>query len=116
MWKASWVITGESRKYNAGAAAFARPVPAHPFDPINGERGWGAWELAARYSVTDPRLRRRQRRKPESLRPGAELVIHTACCASSCRGNYVNVDRENAAGTEIGQDFWDVALRSQIAF
>jgi phosphate-selective porin len=33
------------------------------------------------------------------------------------QGNYVDVDRENAAGTtEIGQNFWDVALRSQIAF
>ncbi len=112
----SWVITGEPRKYNAGAAAFARPVPAHPFDPINGERGWGAWELAARYSVTDL--------NSDDVNGGNQKVYGLALSwypnsllRFILQGDYVNVDRENAAGTtQIGQDFWDVALRSQIAF
>jgi len=112
----SWVITGEQRKYNAGAAAFARPVPEHPFDPINGERGWGAWELAARYSVTDL--------NDDDINGGNQQVYSAslswypnALVRFLLQGSYVDVDRENAAGTtEIGQDFWDVALRSQIAF
>lgn len=47
----SWVLTGEFRKYNPANAAYTRPSPADPFDPAHG--GWGAWELAARYSSTD---------------------------------------------------------------
>lgn len=46
---ASWLITGESREYKDGT--FARPKPAKPFSFKNG--GWGAWEVAARYSTLD---------------------------------------------------------------
>ena len=49
--EASWVITGEPRKYDPSAGAFARPVPAQPFSPKNGT--WGAFELAGRYSATN---------------------------------------------------------------
>ena len=49
--EASWVITGEPRKYTTSGAAFGRPVPAEPFSPGGG--GWGAWEAMARYSVAD---------------------------------------------------------------
>jgi phosphate-selective porin OprO and OprP len=112
----SWVITGEQRKYNASAAAFARPVPEHPFDPINGERGWGAWELAGRYSVTDL--------NDDDVNGGNQKVYGVSLSwypnnllRFILQGDYVDVDRENAAGTtDIGQHFWDVALRSQIAF
>jgi len=114
--EASWVITGEPRKYNANSAAFARPVPANPFDPIKGERGWGAWELAARYSVTDL--------NDNNVNGGNQQVYGlalswypNALVRFILQGDYVDVDRHNAAGTtEIGQEFWDVALRSQIAF
>jgi phosphate-selective porin OprO and OprP len=44
----SWFLTGESRGYNPATAAFTAPAPKHPFSLKNG--GWGAWELAARYS------------------------------------------------------------------
>jgi phosphate-selective porin OprO and OprP len=46
--QASWILTGESKGYNAANGAFTPPKPAQPFTLIN--RGWGAWELAARYS------------------------------------------------------------------
>ncbi len=46
--QASWVLTGESKRYNAANGAFTPPKPAQPFSLKNG--GWGAWELAARYS------------------------------------------------------------------
>ena len=46
--QASWILTGESKGYNAANGAFTPPKPAEPFTLIN--RGWGVWELAARYS------------------------------------------------------------------
>jgi phosphate-selective porin OprO/OprP len=47
----SWLITGEARKYNTQTAAFDAPSVANPF--AWGSGGWGAWELAARYSEAD---------------------------------------------------------------
>jgi phosphate-selective porin OprO/OprP len=49
--QATWVITGESKGYNAQNAAFTPPKPRVPFSLEGG--GWGAWEVAARYSVVD---------------------------------------------------------------
>ncbi|HUO98628.1 MAG TPA: porin [Rhizomicrobium sp.] len=46
--QASWFLTGESRAYNPATGAFTPPKPADPFHLTKG--GWGAWELAARYS------------------------------------------------------------------
>jgi phosphate-selective porin OprO and OprP len=46
----SWVLTGESHRYNAANGSYQSPRPFIPFD---GHGGWGAWELALRYSRTD---------------------------------------------------------------
>ena len=46
-----YVLTGESHPYNAAAAAYGGIKPLHPFDISGG--GWGAWEIAARYSTMD---------------------------------------------------------------
>ncbi len=48
---ASWFLTGESRSYDAAEGMFGRVIPNHPFDW--GRGGWGAWEVAARYSQVD---------------------------------------------------------------
>lgn len=45
----AYALTGESRPYKAGA--FSRLKPSKPFDLNSG--GWGAWELATRYSTID---------------------------------------------------------------
>jgi phosphate-selective porin OprO/OprP len=110
----SWVITGESRKYNAGSAAWARPSPAHPFNPVDNQGGWGAWELAARYSVADL--------NSDDVHGGNQQVYGvslswypTAFVRFLLQGDYVDVDR-HIGGTQVGQNFWDLALRSQIAF
>lgn len=47
----SYILTGESRRYNPATASWAGPAPAAPF-ALDGT-GLGAWELAARYSVLD---------------------------------------------------------------
>ena len=46
--QASWILTGESKGYSPATGAFTPPKPAKPFS-FNGD-GWGAFELAARYS------------------------------------------------------------------
>jgi len=47
--QASYVLTGESHPYNAASAAYGGVVPANPFSLSGG--GWGAWEIAGRYST-----------------------------------------------------------------
>lgn len=49
--QAAWLLTGETRPYDATRAAFRNPKPASSFGLD--ENGIGAWELAARYSVAD---------------------------------------------------------------
>jgi phosphate-selective porin OprO/OprP len=49
--EASWVVTGQTRSYDPGAAAYSGVVPDNPFSWAKG--GWGAWEIAGRYSVID---------------------------------------------------------------
>src|ERR1700687_1886296 len=40
--EASFILTGETRKYNPAAASYFGVVPEHPFSLAGG--GWGAWE------------------------------------------------------------------------
>ena len=42
----AWSLTGEPHRYDASVASFRAPRPDHPL----GKGGFGAWELAARYS------------------------------------------------------------------
>ena len=46
--QATWILTGESRIYSTASGAFANPKPRETFSLSGG--GWGAWELAARFS------------------------------------------------------------------
>jgi phosphate-selective porin OprO/OprP len=47
----SYFLTGESRPYNRTQGCFARVTPTRNFQP--GRGGWGAWELAGRWSHVD---------------------------------------------------------------
>ncbi|HKS59069.1 MAG TPA: porin [Steroidobacteraceae bacterium] len=46
----SWILTGETRRYDAASGAFQAP---RPFVPFTSAGGMGAWELALRYSHLD---------------------------------------------------------------
>lgn len=50
-------LTGEHRVYDKKLGAFKNPIPFADFIPLKGDgvRGWGAWALAARWSVVDLR-------------------------------------------------------------
>jgi len=48
---ASWFLTGESRPYDRTEGKFDRVIPKHNFDWGHG--GWGAWEIAGRYSFVN---------------------------------------------------------------
>ena len=139
-----WMITGETRKYNAQTGAFDAPPVAHPFSLSGG--GWGAWELAFRYS--DMNL------NDHAGTPGT--FVSSSSPNSTIRGGdeqnftvglnwypnpvvrfmldyqYVRIDRlspatsanatsvwllpAGAAGAQIGQNYSVIALRSQVAF
>jgi phosphate-selective porin OprO/OprP len=47
----SWFLTGESRPYDRQNGCFTRVVPHKNFDW--GKGGWGAFEIAGRYSIVD---------------------------------------------------------------
>ncbi len=70
----SWILTGETRRYNMASGAFQSPRPLLPFS-ANG--GPGAWEIAWRYSSTD-------------LNDG-EGADGTAAGAASVRGGEQNI-------------------------
>jgi phosphate-selective porin OprO/OprP len=46
----SWILTGETRRYDVANGAFQAP---RPFVPFSSAGGLGAWELALRYSHLD---------------------------------------------------------------
>ena len=48
----AYFLTGEHRPYKRSSAAFGRVRPRRNFS-LRGERGWGAWEAALRYSHLD---------------------------------------------------------------
>ena len=46
-----YILTGKRRSYSTSPGSYGGFVPNHPFDWMTG--GWGAWEIAARYSMVD---------------------------------------------------------------
>ena len=63
--EASYVLTGESHPYNPGSASYGGIAPKDPFSLSSG--GWGAWEIAGRFSTIDSTI--------SSLRPTASPAV-----------------------------------------
>jgi phosphate-selective porin OprO/OprP len=120
----SWIFTGEAKKWDAGSASFRSPSVTHPVD---GKGGWGAWELAARYSDVDLNW---NAGVPGAATPaggirGGEQKIVTA--GLNWYPNNVlrflfdyqhdEINRLNAAGLKIQPDTVDaLSARVQVAF
>ena len=136
----SWVITGESHRYNPATASYQAPRPFIPFD---GHGGHGAWELALRYSKADLNYHAGLAgvAPPSGGVRGGEQNITSAGINWYPNPNlrflfdvlHVTVDRLNPAnannstpfgpapatppiGADIGQSFDAYALRSQYSF
>jgi phosphate-selective porin OprO/OprP len=113
--QASYMITGESRKYNPVLGAYGTINPKNPVQWSTG--GWGAWEIAARYSQT----------KLNDLNVlGGELRDTTLGVNWYVNENmrfmfnwvHGSVARNTAApaNTDIGAHYDVFALRTQVAF
>jgi phosphate-selective porin OprO/OprP len=122
--QASWVITGEARRYSADTATWGAPQVARPFDWKKGQ--WGALELAVRYSLVDldDNAGDRLLATPADGIRGGEQQVWTAglnwylnpVVRFMLDYQHVDVDRLNGAGAQIGQDYDAVSVRSQLAF
>jgi phosphate-selective porin OprO and OprP len=122
----SWVITGESHPYLTNAASYGRPSPEHPFSLKTG--GWGAWEVVARYSILDLDSDTNDGEPAAStggVFGGLQQVYSVGLnwypndfLRFQLQFSHVDVDRRDASNgtTQVGQNFEDIALRSQLAF
>lgn len=126
----SWILTGESRRYSAANGSFAAPKPSIPFSLAGG--GWGAWELAARYSDLDLNYREGSAGSavPAGGVRGGEQKIWTAglnwypnsLLKFMLDYQHIAVDRLGSTSspvvnnTQVGQSINTIALRSQLAF
>jgi len=136
----SWLITGESRRYNPVTGSFQNPRPMVPFAKGG---GWGAFEVAARYSRVDLNFEEGLAGTaaiPGSVRGGDQMILTLGVNwylnpNFKVMMNYlmIDVDRLNPAGpgnfapfgpspstpplgAEIGQDLDVFALRTQYSF
>ena len=126
----SWVLTGEQHKYVTASGAYSGILPDDPLS-LTG-RGWGAFELAARYSIIDLDDRvvsGRSATATGAVAGGLQRVYTLG--ANWYPDTYVrfslnylfgSVDKVSVStataplGTPVGLKFNAVALRSQVAF
>jgi len=118
--QAAYVLTGESRTYNAANAAYNGIKPAHPFSLDGG--GWGAWEIAGRFSTIDLND---QLTTPTGI-AGGRQTVYTLALNWYVNGNvrfmldylHGNVSRQASpvSAADAGSKFDAVAMRTQWAF
>jgi len=120
----AWTITGERHAWTNANGGFVGIRPAKVFDPKRG--AWGAWELAARYSVLDlnDHAGVTGATSPAGGIRGGEQKITTVglnwypnnVIRFLLDYQWTRVDRLNAAGAFIGEHVDVISLRSQFAF
>jgi phosphate-selective porin OprO/OprP len=118
--QASYVLTGESRTYNAANAAYNGVKPRDPFSLTGG--GWGAWEIAGRVSTIDLN----DRVGSAFGVAGGRQTVYTAALNWYVNGNirfmlnYLHGDVARqfspTSTVDAGSTFDAVAMRTQFAF
>ena len=124
--QATWLVTGESRRYDPLRGAFRSPKVAHPLN-FGDDPGFGALELAVRYDTLDLNFNSNLSTANGGLRGGVQDVWTFganwyANNAVRLSLNYllIDVDRQ-AQGTtppfaSLSQKAQAIAFRSQISF
>lgn len=130
----SYVLTGEQRRWNAATGGFGGVRPANPLNPSEGH--WGAFEVAARYSLLDLNFNEGGfglATPAGGVRGGEQEIISlglnwypNAVIRFLLDYQFVEIDRLNPSaaiftttplnGAQIGQDYQVLSLRSQLAF
>ena len=72
---ASWFLTGESRPYDRTEGMFGRVIPHRSFNW--GKGGWGAWEIAGRYSFVNLNSADVQGGRLSMLMAGVNWYLHS---------------------------------------
>jgi phosphate-selective porin OprO/OprP len=135
--QASWIPTGQTRRYSTLTGGFDGPKVEKPFDLKTGE--WGVVELGVRYSVMDLNFREGA---PGTASPfgavrggeqriwtlGADWYLNNALRIVA-QWESIEVDRLSPgagafgagaltppAGAQVGQDLNAFAVRTQVAF
>jgi phosphate-selective porin OprO/OprP len=110
--QASYMLTGEKRKYNTSAGSYGGISPKNPFTPHG---GIGAWELAARYSYVDLNDSVVYGGVQKNLTFGVNWYVNDNLRFML---NWVNgeVEKRNAANIDVGAKYNAVAMRAQVAF
>jgi phosphate-selective porin OprO/OprP len=128
----SYLLTGETRRYNMNTFAFDAPPVDHPFSLEDGT--WGAFELALRYSKADLNYHEGAvgtAPVTDAVRGGEQTIwagglnwYMNAVVRFMLQYQHVKVDRLSPSattfltpvGVQIGQSYHTIALRSQMAF
>jgi phosphate-selective porin OprO/OprP len=138
--QASWILSGETHRYSMASASYSSPKP---MVPVSADGGFGAIELAGRFSHVDLDFHEGfagTAAPVGSIRGGQEDIwtlgvnwYLNANLRMSLNYFMVDVDRLNPAGpgnltpfgaapstppngVQIGQDYDAIALRTQFAF
>ena len=128
----TWFLTGETKRYNTGTAAFDGPTVAHVFNPRAGT--YGALEFALRWS--DMNLNYHAggagaAPAADAIRGGEQSIFSaglnwypTQLVRFMLDYQHVRIDRLSPSatayatptGAQIGQSYNALAIRSQVAF
>jgi len=120
----AWTITGERHAWTNANGGFVGVRPAKPFDRAKGS--WGAWEIAARYSVLDLNDHAGVFGRPApagGIRGGEQKITTVglnwypnSVVRFLLDYQWADVKRLNAAGADIGEDVNMLSFRTQYAF
>jgi phosphate-selective porin OprO and OprP len=118
--QAGYVLTGENHAYNPSTAAYGGINPAHPFSLDGG--GWGAWEIAGRFSTIDLN---NQLGTATGI-AGGRQTVYTLALNWYVNGNvrfmldylHGNVPKQASpvSTADVGSKFDAIAMRTQWAF
>jgi phosphate-selective porin OprO/OprP len=110
-----WLLTGESRKWNTNIYQFDRVIPRRPFHLKRTEcdgRGFGALELAARYSYADVSNKAIQAGRLDSVTLGVNWYLN-ASVRFQLNYDYTHIgDKSNSGQGHVSA----VGIRSQFDF